>query len=136
MPVQKRTTVYVDAGGRTRACLLVSSAGAGSVQTEILALSNADLQQSWEGDLTLNAAPAPVAAVYDRVVDTATLLYQTAAGQLIKVVIPAPHSAIFEADGETVDPAQVTALTAAVLADLVTPAGTALTAYVGGTRSR
>jgi hypothetical protein len=77
-----------------------------------------------------------VAAQWASVADYALLTFQTAAGALINVRLPAPQAGIFLADGETVDPAQIGGIIAAVVADVVTPSGAALTAYVSGTRQR
>lgn len=136
MSTQRRTTVWVDANGATRAFLLNTSSGAASVQAAIAALSRADVEQYWEGDLVAPGSPAPVAATYQSVRVVAELLYQTASGALQKVLIPAPTSAIFMPDGETVDPTAIAALTVLVLANVTTADGTALTAYVAGVRSK
>jgi biotin carboxyl carrier protein len=135
MSTQRQSTVWVDAQGKTTARLTTTSAGAVAVVAAIAALSNAAVQETWEGPLTAVAAPTPTAADKISVRDSAELVYSTAAGSLVKVSIPAPQAAIFMADGETVNPAAVAALTALVLANVVTPAGVAVTAYVAGTRA-
>src|SRR5690242_4504161 len=81
MPTQRRTTVWADAGGRTTAHLLTTSAGAAAVETAIAAQSNAGVLLSWEGPLTASV-PAPVAATFPDVSDLAVLTFQTAAGTL------------------------------------------------------
>lgn len=131
----RRTVVWSDAAGHTAAHLLTVTGSAAAVQAAIMAKSNAGVVNTWEGPL-LAPAVAAVAAVYQEVTDQAVLVFQTGSGALVKVIVPAPHSSIFQADQETVDAAQITALIAAVLADVVTPAGTALTAYVAGVRTR
>jgi hypothetical protein len=135
MPTMRRTTVWVDAQGKTTAHLLTTAAGAGAVESEIDAVSNAGVLETWEGVFTVNATPGAIVAPYDSVRDRAVLVFQTASGATARIVVPAPDGAIFMADGETVDPATITALIAAVLADAVTTDGTALTAYVAGFRS-
>lgn len=130
----RRTTVWQDAGGRTSAHLLTTSGGAAAVEAALAAKSNAGVLLSWEGALTVGA-PAPVNAPYPDVQDVALLVYSTAGGTLVKVALPAPQASIFMADGVTVDPAQIGAITAAIIANVVTAGGAAVTAYVGGTRA-
>lgn len=134
MPTQRMSVVWADASGRTRTSFLTTSAGGSAVRAELVAVSNADWLQTWEGDLDAQV-PAPAGGVYADVADTATLLFQTAAGAIVKVTLPAPDASIFLADGETVDPGEITALISQVLASAVTADGTALDSYVGGTRT-
>jgi hypothetical protein len=135
MPTQRQTTVWIDVQGKTIAHLLTTATGGSAVQAEIAAISNAAVYQAWEGDLVVPATPSPVSAPLQSVRDQATLAFQTGAGSLVRVQVPAPDIGIFQADGETVDPATIAALIAAVIADVVTADGTALTAYVAGFRS-
>lgn len=134
--VMRRSTVWVDSAAQTRVHLLTTTAGASTVEAALAAKSNAAVQLSWEGDLVVVSSPTPVLANYQSVRDAAELLYETSAGVLQKVLLPAPQAGIFMGDGETVNPAQITAITAAILANVVTTDGTALTAYRGGHRSR
>lgn len=82
------------------------------------------------------AAPAPTAAIYAGVTDRAELLFSTAAGGYYKVQVPAPVASLFLADQETVDPTAAATIITEAIASVVTPDGTALTAYVAGTRLR
>lgn len=134
MPTRKASVVWADAGGRTRTTQIITAAGSAAVLAALKAQSNADWMQQWEGDL-LAQVPAPVAAPYQDASDAAVLYFQTAAGATVKVTLPAPVAAIFLADGESVDPAAIAAIIAAVIADCVTADGTAITAYVGGLRT-
>lgn len=135
MATQRRTTVWIDAQGKTTAHLLTTSAGGGAVEAEIDAQSNAAVLEAWEGTLDATAVPAPVAAPYQSVRDAATLVFSTASGAFIRVTIPAPDVGIFQADGETVDPATIGTLIALVIANVVTADGAAATAYVAGFRA-
>jgi len=128
------TVVWIDAGGRTAAHLLTTSAGAAAVLTQVAAVSNAVPQQQWEGPLTVPGGAA-VAASFPDVSDVAWLTFTKASGELVKVAIPAPLASIFLADGETVDPTQVAALITAVIANVVDASGNAVTAYVSGLRN-
>lgn len=128
--------VFVDANGHTRLTLVNSTAGAAGVQAALLAVSNADILNSEDAALTVNGAPAGVAAVYQDVSDSAALYFQDAAGNLTTVQLVAPQAGIFMADGETVNPAAIAALIAAVVGTVITPAGGLVTAYVGGARRK
>lgn len=133
MPTQKASVVWADAGGRTRTTQIVTSAGSAAVLAALKAQSNADWMQQWEGDLVAQV-PAPVAAQFQDASDAAVLYFQTAAGAIAKVTLPAPVASIFMADGESVDPSAIAAIIAAVIADCVTADGTAVASYVGGLR--
>lgn len=137
----RRTVVWVDYNGFTRATYLTGNNGGGgsptlaSVESQLLALSNADEQSVWEGPWTVNPAPAPAAAVYQAVGDYAALTYQnTGTGELVYITLPAPKSTIFLADGETVDPTAIAALTTEVTAVIITASGAVVDAFVGGVR--
>lgn len=131
---QRRYTVWVDTNGFTRLTLLNSSAGASAVEAAILAQSNADVLNSADSTLTVNGSPSPVAATYQRVADSAGLLFQDAMGEQVIVQLPAPKAAIFLADQVTVDPTAIAVLIAAVVGTVLTGSGNPVTSYVGGTR--
>lgn len=136
MAVGRRSIVWVDAAGGTRLVQLTTSADASALQNAIAAHSNAAVQQLWEGALVLPGAPAPVAAEYLSTRDYARLVYQTAAGDQVSLLVPAPMADVFRADGQTVDPSAVADITAAAMDLLVTQAGTPVTGLVAGIRGR
>jgi len=102
----------------------------------MLLLSNADIALDSEAQLFANPSPSPVNATYPSVSDYARLLFQTTAGTLVQVTIPAPQSSMFLADQFTVDSASVAGLLAALILVGTDLAGNAITSYVGGTRER
>jgi hypothetical protein len=130
----RRTTVWIDAAGKTTAHLLTTAAGAAAIEAAIAAVSNAVPQLEWEGPLVAPGG-AGVNAAFPSVADTATLTFTKASGELLKVLVPAPISSIFLADAETVDPTQIAALIAAVVGSLSDPSGNLATAYVSGLRN-
>jgi hypothetical protein len=132
---QKRSTVWADAAGHTRRTDLYGSASLAGVVAALAALSNAAELAHWEGDLVASVA-APSGGVYASSRDIARLLFTSAAGTVVQIALPAPHAAIFMADGETVDPASIAGLIAAVKATVLTTSGDPLTAYAGGLRGR
>jgi len=132
----RRSIVWVDANGFTRQTLPVGNATLAGLQAALLAKSNADLANEFEGVLTVNTTPAPVAAALQSVLDAAMLTFSTTSSSLVTVTLPAPIASIFFADGETVDPAQIAAIIAAVVGTVQTVGGSTATAFVSGTRVR
>lgn len=132
----QRSIVWVDANGKTTQTLPRGSASLLTLQGTLKSNSNADVQQSFEGPVTVNGAPAPVAAVYETVADKAKFLYQTASGTIVTLFLPAPLANLFLADGRTINPSSpgVIAINAAALAVLVDPAGSPITTFIGGVR--
>jgi hypothetical protein len=74
-----------------------------------------------------------VAAQFEGVSQWVQLVFQTAAGTLVRLTIPAPKQAIFMADGITVDPAAIAAVVAACVGEMSDLAGNPVVAYIGGT---
>jgi hypothetical protein len=139
--LNRRSIIWVDSQGRTRQTLLTGNAPGGglslaNVEAQLLLLSNADWQTDFEGALGVNGAPAPVAAQYPTVSDYAALVYTDAVGSLTYLTLPAPQAGIFLADGETVNPAALAALNAAVIGEILTSGGGAVTAYISGVRRK
>lgn len=132
----RRYVVWIDFNGRTRLTLINTAAGAAGVQAALLAQSNADVLNSEDGALTVNAAPAPAAAVYQNVGDSAALTFQDAGGTLTVLQLPAPKLGVFMADGETVNPAAIAAIITSVVGTVETSSGGLVTAYVGGVRRK
>lgn len=130
-----RSTIWIDANGRTRQTILRGNASLATVESDLLALSNADTQRSWEGPTAVNPAPAPVAATYQNVADYAVLVY-TDGTDLVYITLVAPQASIFLADGETVDPTAIAVLTGHVVGTVLTGSGSAVTSFVGGFRRR
>lgn len=136
MALTRRGIVWTDANGFTRLTLVNGNATLSTIMSSLKAKSNADVLNWWEGLLTVNGAPAPVAAPFISTQDAAVLTYATTSTSLLKLTLPAPVASIFFADGETVDPAQIAAINAAVIGTAQTPQGATATAFVAGSRSR
>lgn len=130
-----RSCVWVDAAGRTRQTILRGNASLATVEADLLALTNADTQRSWEGPTVLNPSPAPTNATYPNVADYAVLVY-TDGTDLVYVTLVAPQASVFLPDGETVDPVAIATLTGHVIGTITTGSGAAVTGFVGGFRRR
>lgn len=108
-------------------------AGALAVITQLAALSNVT------GEVWYTAeAHSPVASAYpggyQSVTDIADLTYKNnTTGGSLHIWVPGP-TAVFQTDGETVDPAAITSLNSAVLMNALTPAGDPVDTYVQGYR--
>lgn len=125
------------AGGFIRAANWVfAPAGLGTYEAAVQACANAVLQFATSGIPTISGA-TPGSGQYDLVSDTAVLVFATAPGSDLKVVIPAPLGSIFGPSSNVVDPTNplVAALIAAVVGTLGDAAGNAATAYISGVKS-
>lgn len=129
-----RSTIWVDVNGKTRQTIVRGNAPLAAVALALAGKSNADFQRDWEGPTVVNAAPLPINATYTSVNDYATLVFTTAAGNLVYITLPAPQSSIFMADQETVDPVAIATIIAAVVGTVLDGTGTVVTAFVGGYR--
>lgn len=131
------SAVWIDANGRTRMTILKTLAGAAPITSAMQAFQLAALQQIWESAVVLPGTPA-AAGAYQSVGDAAVLLFQTAAGNIVSLTIPAPGIGIFLPDGITVDPANanIIALVAACIGALTDGGGNAVTTFLGGTYRR
>lgn len=112
---------------------------AGTIENAISALTNAALQSAKGPDTEPVAASSyGTTAVYATVEDKAVMTFVSSVGSLHRYRIPAPKTAIFLTDGETVDPANglVATFTAAMIGNASSRDGALLTAFLGGQRDR
>lgn len=109
------------------------------ILTALQALTNATL---YNAKGAYNTAPGPhtygTTAEYETIEDKAMMVFQTDTGAIHRYLVPAPKSAIFLTDKETVDPTNglVTTYVTAMLAAAVSRDGTAMNAFIGGVRLR
>lgn len=134
MAVSRRYQVWVDAQGRTTLTLANTTGSLATLFASILAQSNADVLNDVESGLSVNGTPAPTAATYPSVRDSAKLLFVTGAGNAVSLTVPAPVASLFLADGQTVDPAAAATIITDALAALTDEAGNAVVAFQGGFR--
>jgi hypothetical protein len=131
---QTMSVVWVDASGYRGITRLNSVAGAAAVVAAMVAASNADYQETWEGPLTANGAPAPIAATYQPQSARAAMTFICADLTNLVLLLPAPQLTDFLTDGQSVDPASpaIAALIAACIGVLTNAAGSPVTAFVSG----
>jgi len=131
-----RSIVWVDSGGNNTITLLRTSTGAGTIEGDILALSDADWFNQWEGTLFVNGSPAPTFAQYPSVTQQATLQFMCADGTVARVDIPAPQIGIFLSDGVTVDPSMITTLITDCIGNLLSSSLSPAVSYLVGFLNR
>jgi len=103
---------------------------------DLHAMSYADWQKSWAGDVLTNGSPSTSTGAYQNVADYVQLVWLTVAGTLVYLTLVAPSSSIFMADGETVDPTAIAVLATDVIGSLQDDNGNLVASYVGGFRRR
>lgn len=127
-----RSIMWIDSGGLTTITLILANPSAAGIQGALLAKSNADYLDEWEGPLNINGSPAPVFADYPAVTQSAVLTFLCGDGSVAKVALPAPQISIFLADGQTVDATQIAGIIAACTGNLVSNTGSAAVSYLSG----
>jgi hypothetical protein len=132
--LQRMYVVWVDVNGFTRLTLINTLTGAAVILADMVHVSLADWLNVNEAGFTINPSPVVSAGTYQRVADCASLMFTAVSGDKIVLQLPAPQSAVFLADQQTVDPAFVATLVADCIGVLTTSSGSPATAFVGGYR--
>ena len=132
MADQSRSIVWIGPGTGLTITRVRTATGAGTIQTDMLAVSNADYNDYWEGDLVINSSPAPTNAEYRAITARALLNFLCADGTSVQLAIPAPQIGIFLADGVTVDASTITTLIADCIGNLESTTGSLATSFLGG----
>lgn len=129
-----RYSVWADVQGRTRLSLINSSTTSSTVLSLLSSYSNAGIFATLEGSNDV-LAETGVNAEYSSVSDYVALQFETGAGEIVSLTLPAPDASIFFADGVTVDSSAIPDLIAACVGNLLSPGGGVVTEFVGGIRS-
>jgi len=139
MPVFYKTgLIWSDANGMTRLLTFCTvGINPSGIIVAMEAASNGDWSTTWTGVLGAQA-PSVANATYNSVLDAAILSFETAAGNIVTIRVPAPLLSDFGADQQTVDPADanVAALIVACLANLADSQGNPVVSYLGGFYNR
>lgn len=135
--MQAESRVWIDAAGARTITLVRSVAGAAGISAAVIAASEADWSQWWESAVTAQV-PAPVGGPYLPVSLRAALTFVCADNTLAVLYVPAPNRTIFLADGQTVDPLNLTvaAIITAAVGNLVSSTGSPATGFVSGVLQR
>ena len=109
----------------------------GALEGVLSGISNAGLQfvTSAVPDVAISSPTADV--TWQLTQDLAVILFDTASGGVVQLIVPAPHEGIFKPDTLVVDPgnAAIIALTAAAVASMTSVGGDAVTGFNQGVRS-
>lgn len=126
--------VWIDVNGFTRLTFISTTTGASTIFASMLHQSNADWVNFNETGFTTNPTPAPVAAQYQNVSETASLMFTTVSGDKCVLQLPAPKASIFLADQMTVDATAIATLLANCIGTLTNNSGSITNAFIGGIR--
>lgn len=133
-----RGMVWADVHGHTVYTFCYQFDLSDDIMDAMQAISNAKIVQWWTGDVDFTSSSA-VSALFPSILDGARISYTDAIGNIGSILIPAPVTDMFYADGETVDlnSSVLNTLLADVLAELVVPSsGLAIDHFLGGRRMR
>lgn len=139
----RRTLQWYGTHGRSRLTTLVGDvASLGSdfdtVMAAFQAVSAAVVTHYWEDEMALYD-DAPTTDLYNSVNDACNVYFQDADGNITEVIIPAPNTVIFLADGKTlnVEQANVATFITSAIEQLSVPiSGQPVTSCVGGHLSK
>jgi len=132
MADQTMSVVWIGAGTGLTINRIRTATGASTILGALLALSNADELNTWEGDLTVNSTPVPVNAQYPGLQQVANLVFLCADGTTAQIRLPAPKIGIMLADGVTVDASMITTLIADCVGNLQSPTGSLAVSFLSG----
>lgn len=126
-------SVWVDITGRTRLTIIKAHTNPCTILNALQAVSNAGVLYNWDGTID-PAIGVATAAQYQAVQQWCELLFQTAAGTLLRLTLPAPPLSILKADKKTVDPANagIISLLAQCIGNLSDGSGNTASLYLGG----
>jgi len=124
--------VWIGAGTGLTINRIRTASGASTILADLLAISQADKLNTWEGDLTVNSSPAPGGGTYPGLNQVANLLFLCADGTTAQIRLPAPSLSIMLADGVTVDPTTITTLIADCVGNLQSASGSLAVSFQAG----
>lgn len=137
MAVEKLFVEWLDVNGNfiRTPNYVGTTATLGAYLTALQGASNAGIQIVTHGAPAFPSNPA-VDAQYPSALDTAVLNFHSAAPATVILTIPAPKSALFLGDNETVDPTDPTGVIAAAQVCLSDIFGGLAIVYVSGVRAQ
>ncbi|SRR6516162_2548711 len=124
--------VWIGAGTGLTINRIRTATGAGTILADLLAISQADQLNTWEGDLTINGSPAPGGGQYPGLNQIANLVFLCADNTTAQIRLPAPSISIMLADGVTVDSSTITTLITDCVGNLQSPTGSLAVSFLSG----
>lgn len=122
---------WVDYVGLVRSQRIYAGTNPCTVLTQLQALSNAAVLRNFDANLDPGIG-STTHAVYQGVAQVASILFTTAGGNIIELLLPAPQLTAMLADQTTLDPTALAALIAACTGNLSDVSGDLATAFLGG----
>lgn len=126
-----RTCIWTDANGNTQLRVIRGNASLSTIMTQLQNYSNAIVSEYWEGTDTLTGS-TPATSAYLSGKQLVMLNFTDGAGSNSRLLLPAPATSIFNADGTTVSALAIGPLIAACVGTLLCPSGNSATAFVDG----
>jgi len=126
------SVVWIGAGTGATITRIQTATGADTILTDMLAVSQADFNDKWEGDLIINSSPAPPGGQYPGLQQQCLLQFLCADNTTAILRLIAPSISIFLADGVTVDSTAIATLIADCVGNLESATGSLATAFLGG----
>lgn len=125
--------VWADFTGRTRLTVIKATTNPCTILNALQNLSNAQVLYNWDGTID-PAIGASVAAVYQAVQQSLQFTFQTGAGSILRLTLPAPNLGFLKPDKKTADPSNPTVATliAAAIGNLSDGSGSPAAVYLGG----
>lgn len=125
--------VWIDVTGRTRLTVIKATTNPCTILNAAVALSNGSILYNWDGPID-GAIGSGVSAQYQAVQQWVEMMFQTGAGTMLRLTVPAPSLSILMPDKKTVDPsnAAVITLVTAALGNLSNGGGSTAATFVGG----
>lgn len=128
----RRDLIWIDAQGENVLHILTGASDMAAVQSNLIALSNADVLTFWQAVESIRT-PTPSTGIFPTVRVQAVLTFRdSTTGSLARLFIPAPKESIFLADGSTVDPTAIGGLISAVEGTIIAGSGNPVDQFVGG----
>lgn len=132
MSTINQSVIWTGAGSGTTVTLIRKNTFAPDLLNALLAHSNADWLNFWQGIVAVHSSPAPVSAQYPGVNQRARLVFLCADGTSAQLQIVAPKLNIFLSDGITVDVTTIPDIVMAATAGLLSASGSLAVSYQSG----
>src|SRR5689334_16469639 len=103
LPDRIAGAVWSDATGRTRLTIVKATTNPCSILNALVGISNGFILYNWDSTIDPAIGGPAVAAQYQGVDQWVQFIFTTGSTSQLRVSLPAPQAAIFQADLQTVD---------------------------------